>query len=809
MKLFRSGLGLVMLALILRQSGSELSMSALAQNAPAATSVEAQKALANQYCASCHTDTVRSGGFTWSALDLAHPEANAALAERVVRRVRSGMMPPSGAPRPELPAMKAFASGIETRIDQAAAAHPYIKSSELHRMNRTEYQNAVRDLLGIQVDAGDLLPPDARTSSGVSGGGFDNMSEALTITPALLGAYVRAADKVSRDAIGDPKAATAMATYKVSRLQNQMRHIPGAPEGTRGGISVLHTFPADGEYTFKATLYYYYTEQLIGSSLPNELQDQQIEFSVDGEPLAVLTIDPNVLESGANYTSPAVKVKAGQRRISAAFVAKFDGPVQDHNRLIENTILDTTISLTPEMTGLPHLQALAVTGPFRPTGVSDSASRLKIFTCRPANAGQNERCANQIISRLAAQAFRRPLSTEDLESLLSFYKRGEQDAGFEAGVRAAVQAILAKPEFIFRFEKKPATAATDQAYRISDVELATRLAYFLWSSIPDETLTSLAAKGKLSDPLILEQQVKRMLADRRSESLATNFASQWLRLTGLKDTAPESLLFPDFTRQLAGSMRREVELLFDNIVRENRSALDLLTADYTFVDDTLARHYGMTAVSGSDFRRVRLTDPRRFGLLGKAGILTLTSLANRTSPVARGKYVLEVMLGISPPLPPPVVPPLMEQVDNQKILTVRERMEQHRASPACSSCHKIMDPIGLSLENFDAVGTWRVRDMGIPVDPNSVMVDGFRLDGPVSLRQAVVNRSDAFLGSLTENLLAYALGRVLDYRDMSAVRAITRGAARDNQRFSAFVMGIVTSASFQMRSAPATTAAAR
>lgn len=670
-------------------------------------------------------------------------------------------------------------------------------------MNRTEYQNAVRDLLGIQVDVGELLPPDARTSSGLAGGGFDNMSEALTITPSLLSAYVRAADRISRDAIGDPKAPAGMKTYKVSRLQNQMRHVPGAPIGTRGGISVLHTFPADGEYIFKATLYYYYTEQVIGLSLPAELQGQQIEFSVDGEPMAVLTIDPNVTESKANFVTPKIRVKAGQRRLSAAFISKFDGPVQDHNRLIENTILDTTISITPEMTGLPHLQALAVTGPFDPTGVSDNASRARVFSCRPATAAENERCATQIVSRLAGLAFRRPATSEDMESLMTFYQRGEKEGGFEEGIRAAVQALLAKPEFIFRFERRPAATAT-ATYRISDLELATRLAYFLWSSIPDEQLIALATAGRLSDPSTLEQQVRRMLLDRRSEALSTNFASQWLRLTGLNDAAPESLMFPDFTRQLAASMRREIEMLFDSIVRENRSVADLMTADYTFVDETLARHYGIPNVAGSNFRRVALKDPNRFGLLGKAGFLTLTSLANRTSPVARGKYVLEVMMGSSPPLPPPVVPPLMEQVDNQKVLTVRQRMEQHRDNAACSSCHRIMDPVGLALENFDAVGVWRTRDGGTPVDPSGTMYDGFKLEGPASLRQAVLNRSEAFLGTFTENLFTYGVGRVLDHRDMPTIRAIAREAARDNSRFGAFVLGIVKSTPFIMRSAGAT-----
>ncbi len=767
-------------------------------------SVESQQALAEQYCAICHDDGVESGGFTWSAIDLAHPEQNGPLAERIVRKVRTGMMPPAGGLRPDIHTMNAFAAGLETRIDDAAAAEPYVKSPELHRMNRTEYQNAVRDLLGIHVEVGDLLPPDARTSSGVSGGGFDNMSEALTITPTLMAAYVRAADKISRDAFGDPDADAGMTTYKVSKLENQMRHVPGTPVGTRGGISVLHTFPADGEYTFTATPFFYYTELVIGASLPQELDGQQLEISVDGEPVAVLTIDREIKESAADYSTDRIHVKAGQRRLSAAFISKFDGPVQDHYRLVENTIMDRTISTIPEMTDLPHLQALGVTGPFDPTGVSDNEVRDRIFTCRPATAAENEACATEIISRLAGEAFRRPVTDEDLESLMDFYGRGEEDGGFDEGVRVSVQAILAKPEFIFRFERKPSDAQPGQTYRISDLELASRLAYFLWSSIPDEELIDLANRGALRDQEILDQQVRRMLADPRSETLATNFASQWLRLTGLEDRAPESLLFPDFTKQLARSMQREIELLFDTIARENRSVLDLLTADDTFLDETLARHYGVSDVIGSGFKRVTLGDPSRFGLLGKAGILTLTSFANRTSPVTRGKYVLEVLVGLSPPQPPPVVPPLEEQVDNARILTVRQRMEQHRSNPACASCHKIVDPIGMALENFDAVGVWRERDGGIVIDPSGEMYDGFKFAGPASVREAILNRSEAFLGGFTENLLTYALGRVLDYRDMPTVRAIAREAARDDNGFSAFVMAIVNSDPFQMRSVSST-----
>ncbi len=793
--------GTLVLTCMIVGTGAGPRALALGQTAGRVSTIESQRAFITQYCGDCHNESLKSGGFSWDDLDVAHPGENPEQAEKIVRKVRSGLMPPVGLPRPDMAAAKDFARALEARIDRAAAAQGvYAGAPRLHRVNRTEYRNSVRDLLSIDIDVTEVLPPDARTN------GFDNMSEALTITPALMGAYIRAAERISREAVGDPDAPARMVHYKVSRLINQMKRVEGAPFGTRGGTSILHSFPADGEYRFRADFYYYYTEQLIGSSLPQQLQGQEIEFSVDGERVAVLEIDPFVQESQANYVTEPVWIAAGQRRLTAAFVSKFDGPVQDHYRLIEQTILDTTISVTPELTGLPHLQSFYVTGPFNPTGVSDSESRRRIFTCRPANTGEEEPCARQIVSRLAGQAFRRPETPEDLESLLGYYELGRENGTFEKGVRAAIQAILAKPEFIFRFEEKPADAEPGTNYLISELELASRLAYFLWSTIPDDELIRVASEGTLRDPGVLEVQVGRMLADARSEALATSFAGQWLRLAGIGDVFPEAPLFPDFTLNLARSMRHEVELLFDSIVREDRNLLDLLTAEYTFVDEVLAKHYGIPDVLGSRFKRVRLTDPNRFGLLGKAGVLMMTSLANRTSPVARGKYVLEVLVGSPPPAPPPVVPPLEENVSNEKLLSVRQRMEQHRASPACSACHRIMDPIGLALENFDAVGVWRNNDSGSRIDPTGEMFDGTRLDGPIGVRRAILERSEAFLGSFTENFLAYALGRVLDHRDMPTVRSIAREAARNENRVSTFIMEIVKSAPFQMRAAAETSA---
>ena len=788
--------GMALVVVLLLVVGWGASGMLVGQSLEAVPSVESQQALVDQYCAYCHNDTTRSGGFSWADVDLAHPERSAARVEEIIRKLRVGLMPPAGAGRPEPAVLKDFAGALETRVDQAAAQSPFTRPPDLHRLNRTEYRNSIRDMLGLTVDVSALLPPDARTN------GFDNMADALTVTPALMNAYLRAAGKISRQAVGDPEASAAQVYYKVPKIVNQMRRVEGAPFGTRGGISVVHNFLADGDYAFKLELYYYYTGAQIGSKLPTPLQDQQLEVSVDGERVAVFTIDPDASETDNVLISESVYIKAGQRRLAAAFVSKHDGPVEDQYQLYEHTLLDVSIANQFGMTALPHLQTIAVTGPMNSTGVSETDSRRRIFTCRPAERSEEEECAEEIISRLAGQAFRRPPTPEDLEGLMIHYEDGYVDGGFEAGVRVALQGILSKPEFVFRFEQVPDGAAPGANYPISDLELASRLSYFLWSSMPDEELVNIASGGRLRDPATLEQQVKRMLADPRSDALATSFAGQWLGLQGIRDVLPEPGLFPNYTRNLGESMRREVELLFDSILREDRSLVELLAADYTFVDEVLAKHYGIPNVVGPRFKRVQLSDPNRFGLIGKAGLLTMTSLANRTSPVARGKYVLEVLLGTPPPSPPPVVPPLAEAVDNQKVLRVRDRMEQHRASPACSGCHQIMDPIGLALENFDAVGVWRANDSGFPIDPSGRMFDGMDLDGPAGVRQALLDRTDSFLRGFTESLLAYGLGRVTDHRDMPTVRAIMREAAGNDNRSSSFVLGIVKSAPFQMSRLP-------
>lgn len=788
--------GTVMLASHPDASAQSPSTAILTPQASAPRADQTSHEFVQTYCVQCHNDRVKSGGFSWTEIDLGQPELSAKRSEEVVRKLRAGLMPPAGARRPGRDASVAFRAALEQKLDNAALTRRHYKNPELHRINRREYRSAVRDLLGVDIDVSALLPPDARTGS------FDNMADALTVQPALMQAYLRAADKIARQALGDPQAQPVMANYDVPKVVNQMRHVEGAPFGTRGGTAVTHLFPADGEYTFQVELYFYYLGELIGGNLPESLQGQELEISIDGERVAAFTIDP-LLEgnSGVLQTKP-IHVKAGPRRLAAAFVAKADGPVEDQVRLVEQTIMDVSVGLHPGMTTLPHLQTLTVVGPTTVSGVSDTPSRRQILSCRPATRAEEESCAKRIVTSLLRKAYRRPPTRDDIQTILDVYHLGREAGTFDAGIRTAVQAIIARPEFVFRFERVPDGLRAGQSYRLDDLELASRLSFFLWGSGPDDALIEVASKGGLRNPGALDQQVKRMLADRRGASLAGNFAAQWLRLTGLADVHPEPTIFPDFTRNLAQSMRREVELLFEHIVREDRPLTELLTADYTFVDETLARHYGMPDVSGPRFRRAPVSDPNRQGLLGRGAILTMTSLANRTSPVARGKYVLEVLLGAPPPLPPANVPPFPESVNNQALLTVRQRLEQHRQNPLCAGCHRIMDPIGLALENFDAIGRWRANDGGARIDATADSYDGRKLDGPASLQRMLVDYADAFRVGFTEQLLSYALGRVIDERDLPIARAIARAAARDKDRFSAFVIGVVSSAPFQMRTLP-------
>ena len=754
---------------------------------------DSRKALIGEYCLTCHDNDKEKGGLTLESFDPAHPEQKAEIAEKMIRKLRAGMMPPAGEERPDEATLDAFATSLETRLDTLAAARPNPGRRPFQRLNRAEYTASIHELLGLDVDVAAFLPPDTISHN------FDNIADVQSFSPTLLEGYLRAASRISRDAVGDPAASPGSTTYKIPRTASQLEHVDGAPFGTRGGISVVHNFPADGEYTFRMMLHSIPTGQLYGSTSKGE----QLEVSINGERVALIDINPRMSEAdpnGMNLQTGPIAVKAGPQRVSAAFIQRFEGPVDDLLAPIEHTLADTQIGSAIGVTTVPHLRDLAIVGPQKVTGISDTPARRRIFTCRPVAPGEDIPCATKILSGLARQAYRRPLTQDDVNGLLQFYKQGRAEGDFETGIRSALQAMLASPHFIFRLEEVPAAARPGQSYRISDLDLASRLSFFLWASPPDDELIAAASRGLLRLPGGVDKQVKRMLDDPRSAALATRFASQWLRLQDLEKIHPDPLQYPRYDHTLADAMQRETELLFEHIVREDRNVLELLTADYTYIDERLATHYGIPDVTGREFRRVTIPGEERRGLLGQGSILTMTSVADRTSPVLRGKWVLEVLLGSPPPPPPPNVPDLAETkaAAGGRLLSVRERMEEHRANPACRSCHRVIDPLGLALENFDVTGAWRVKDSGVPVDPTGQLYDGTTLAGPVELRKALLKRSETVLRTFTENLMAYALGRRVEHFDMPTVRAVVRDAGVNGNRFSSFVLGVVKSPAFQM-----------
>lgn len=773
-----------------------------------ATSEGEQTALVKQYCATCHNDRNKNnaGGLSLASFDasrVGHDAQVAEVAEKMIRKMRSGMMPPPNARRPEGAALANFAGSMEARLDAAANLNPNPGRRPFQRLNRAEYARAVSALLALDVDVNAFLPPDTLSA------GFDNVADAQTFSATLMEGYLRAASRISGLAVGDPKAGASEYTYKVPRTGSQMQHVDGAPFGTRGGIATMHTFPADGEYTFRMQLHSIPTGQLFGSTVKGEL----IEVSIDGERAAVLEINQRMSEAdpnGMNIVTPRIHVKAGTHRLAAAFVQRFDAVPDDLMPPIDHTLADSQIGSGFGITTLPHLREFAVSGPFKVTGISETASRRKIFTCRPTSATEEASCAREIIRKLATQAYRGPLTTADMDGLNKFYAQGRKDGDFESGVRMALQAILASPRFLFRLEEAPATVRAGQNYRITDLDLATRLSFFLWGSGPDDELLKQAQRGTLRGPGVLAAQVKRMLADPKSEALSTRFGAQWLRLQDLEKIYPDALLFPYYDYKLGQALKTETELFFNSIVREDHSILDLLTADYTFVNERVAKHYGIANVNGPEFQRVTIADENRRGLLGQGSILALTSVADRTSPVLRGKWIMEVLLASPPPAPPPNVPTLDETKaeSGDGMLTTRQRMEQHRANPQCNSCHRVIDPLGLALENFDVTGRWRLRDNGAMVDPVGDLYDGTRMMGPNGLRAALLKHQDMFFTSFTERLMTYSLGRRVEYFDMPAIRKIIRDAGKDNNRFSAFVLGVVNSRAFQMsraEDAPTTT----
>ena len=764
------------------------------------------RAVLDQYCVTCHNQTARTAELLLDQADVENIGDGPEVWEKVLKKLRAGAMPPAGMPRPDQATYDSFATYLETALDSASAAHPNPGRPVLHRLNRVEYANAVRDLLAVEIDGATLLPADD------SRHGFDNIGDVLTVSPALLERYLSAARKISRLALGDPDISPVFEGYNVPKYFVQDDRMSEAlPFGSRGGIAVRHNFPADGEYLLKVRLARNSRDYITG------LLDRphQLDVRLDGARLELFTIGGETHgKSAPLFSNNAMGERAQdiyERTADDILEVRFPataGPQQIEVAFLKETSMPEGPLRTPMSKydlhnykgGEPGVASVSITGPYDATGMGETPSRDKIFVCRPSSAQDEESCATKILSTLARRAYRRPLTEDDIQTLLDFYKAGHNEGGFEAGIGSALERILVGPEFLFRIEVDPKNVAPDTAYPISDLELASRLSFFLWSSIPDDQLLELAEGGKLSDPLVLEQQVRRLLKDSRSKALVSNFAAQWLQLRSLRAINPDQDVFPYFEENLREAFRVETELFFESLLREDRSVLELLSANYTFVNERLARHYGIPDVYGSHFRRVDLETEERRGLLGKGSILTLTSYANRTSPVLRGKWVLENLLGTPPPPPPPNIPDLVESDQDGQAFSMREAMEQHRANPACATCHNVMDPLGFALENFDGIGTWRTTDAGDPIDSSGVLPDGTPFRGPAELQRVLLeSKSEEFVATATERLLTYALGRGVESYDAPAIRSIIREAAPKNYRWSSLILGIVKSTPFQMR----------
>ena len=778
-----------------------------------------EQQLFQQFCSGCHNERVKAMGLdsakklTLDTLDTANVRRDAKTWELVARKLRAGMMPPVDMRRPDPATFDAMIAWLENELDRDAK--PYTPPPGLHRLNRTEYANSIRDLLDLPIDPAKYLPSDDSTS------GFDNIAGALGISSTLVEAYVTAAQKISRLAVGEPEDPT-LVVYRTREDTSQDYHVEGLPFGTRGGLLVEHLFPSDGEYTITVTPIFGDNMTPVGfGSVPCE----QIEFLLDSERLALVDWNgggrapatecrgrlqeavrtgqdgPEAFFGKGAPMRVRTHVTGGRHMVGVAFLATQYAPLLDLDKHFRRSTIQT--GPTPGYTFFPHVGTVRIEGPFEATHATSSPSRRRLFICTPANTSEEEACARRIVSNVATRAFRRPPSTAVVDSLMEFYRLGRREKDFELGIETALARVLASPQFIYRIEQQPSNIAEGQTYRISDLDLASRLSFFLWSSPPDETLLKVAQEGRLTEPAILEQQVRRMLAHPKASALSVNFAGQWLNLRGLDSVAPVPALYPDFDDPLRQAMRTEVEMLFDSILHEDRPITDLLTADYTFINERLAAHYGIPNIYGSQFRRFTLgpdMDIRR-GLLGKGAILTTTSKPDRTSPVTRGKWIMTNIFGMSPPDPPPNVPPLparaIDARGNAHEPTMREKMLEHRVRADCVQCHRMMDPIGFALENFDAIGLWRSHDEGSPVDASAQVFDNTMVDGPIALRQWITRYSGQFVRVSIEKLLTYALGRGLEYQDMPLVRSIARDAAQQDNRFSALVLAVVRSAPFQ------------
>ncbi len=786
-----------------RPSAAAPSPASTAPKAPAPVTSTARAAAASaadnqviaKYCASCHNDRRPAAGLSLVGFDVTKAAEKAEVAEKMIVKLQAGMMPPRAAQKPDPAAHAALIAALENTLDQHAAAAPNPGRRTFQRLNRPEYEAAIKDLLGLEVSAGDWLPLDTKSAN------FDNIADAQALSPTLLESYLNAATAISRMAVGDRTAPTIDVTYTSPSYlsQHPWDHVEGAPYGTRGGIVVNHVFPADAEYEF----------QLVFKSGENaRLED--IDISIDGERVALLSYElAQVAGADGRGQAPLktepIFLRAGQHQVSAAFVRRTEGPYED---LIKphGWSYAGGGSGGSGITTLPEVRDLVVVGPSRATGVSETEARQRIFSCRPTSQSDERPCARKIIAKLGADAYRRPLSNSEVDRLMPFYEKGAAKSGFEGGVTTALEAILASPYFIFRLEKE-LEGRPNSTIRVADVDLASRLSFFLWGMPPDQELMDVALAGKLSDVRVLEGQTRRMLSDSRAEALGSRFAAQWLRLQDVEKVHPDPNYYPNFDENLAAAMRTETIMFFNSLVQEDRSLLDLFKADYTFVNERLAEHYGIPNVAGTEFRRVQYPDASRRGLLGQGAILVQTSLANRTSPVLRGKWVLEVLVGAPPPAPPPNVPTLDDTAGAKdgKMLTTRERMEMHRANAVCAACHQMMDPIGLALDNYDVTAQWRVRENGMPLDTRGDYFDGSPVTTPAELVNVMLKRPVPLVRTYTENLLAYALGRRAEYFDQPLIRQISRNAEKDNYKMSSFILGVVKSDAFRMKRAePAT-----
>jgi hypothetical protein len=783
------------------------------------TPASAERALVSRYCVTCHNARTNTGGLALDIVAVDNVGGNVEVWEKALRKLRARAMPPAGAARPDDRTYDGFVSYLETELDRLARANPDPgRPDPFRRLNRTEYQNAIRDVLGLDVDVTDLLPRDDASF------GFDNVSVA-GLSPTLMERYLSAAQKISRLALGSPIRRPTSRVVVLPPDLTQEAHFDGLPLGTRGGVAVDHTFPLDGEYEIQVQLSRDRNENVEGLTEPHEL-----EITLDGRRLKLFTITPNRNRMGAYYADEGVDkglevripVSSGPHVVGATFL-------QNNSALIETERqpYQSHFNMDRHPRVQPAVRTVSIEGPFNATGAGDTPSRRRILSCQPGAPAAEADCARKIIANLARRAYRRPVTDADLQPLLAFYRSASatdssersgagpsgrqrrEPSGVEgpprvinnAGIEMALRALLSSTEFLFRIERDPAGLPPRTPYQLSDVALASRLSFFLWSSVPDEELLAAAERGDLKKPVVLERQVRRMIADPRAGALATNFAGQWLHLRNLAAASPDARLFPDFDENLRQAFRRETELLFESILEEDRNVTELLSASYTFLNERLAKHYGIPNVYGDRFRRVALgANSERAGVLGHGSVLTVTSYATRTSPVLRGKWILENILGTPPPPPPQNVPPLPDVKTDDKTLTMRERMAEHRANPTCAACHQLMDPAGLSMENFDAIGRWRTRgEGGSAIDASGSLPGGAKFDGVAGLRETLLARPDLFAGTLTEKLLTFALGRGVDYHDGPAVRQIVRDAARNDYRLSALILGVVNSGPFQMR----------